>query len=263
MATAYSSEVSVGSYNRIRIKCDYSGTSATLTIQFRRTSSYSTTWSNANAKLTFNGTTKNISYSYTGTVGTSWVNLKSNITGYSVSVSGGTYSWNFSDPGGVLGCSGSITIPAQSSAPSNPTVSNVTTTEDTLTATLDVASWGNPTSGRFEYYFGTTPTTTDNYTLNPASGYTSNRSVEITRTGLTPDTDYYIRVRVWNNALNNPGGLILSGPYRTSPAVKLYGSVNGEAKRITRLYGSVNGQTVKIDKIYGPVNGQTKLIYQG
>ena len=91
MATAYSGEVSIGTYNRIRIKCDYSGTSATCTVQFRRTQAYSGWWGDSTAKLTFNGVTKNAGYSYSGTVGTSWVNLVT-VSGYSVSTSGGTYN---------------------------------------------------------------------------------------------------------------------------------------------------------------------------
>ncbi len=120
MATVYSGEVAVGTYNRIRIKCDYSGTSATLTIQFRRTSSYTTTWSDSSATLTFNGQAKGAAYSYYGTVGTSWVDLRAPISGYTISTSGGTYNWTFNNPGGssVLGCSGSITIPAQGNPPS-------------------------------------------------------------------------------------------------------------------------------------------------
>lgn len=128
MSTVYSGEVAVGTYNRIRIKCDYSGTSATLTIQFRRTSAYSTTWSDSIATLTFNGQSKGAAYSYTGTVSTSWVDLRSPISGYTIPTSGGTFNWVFNNPGGssVLGCSGNITIPAQGSAPSNGNISNLT-----------------------------------------------------------------------------------------------------------------------------------------
>lgn len=43
---------------------------------------------------------------------------------------------------------------------------------------------------------------------------------------------------------------------------KLYGSVNGQSKRIKKLYGSVNGQSKEISKLYGSVNGVSKLIYQ-
>ena len=43
--------------------------------------------------------------------------------------------------------------------------------------------------------------------------------------------------------------------------VKLYGSVNNQAKEIRKLYGSVDGKAVLIRKLYGSVNGRSKLIY--
>lgn len=128
MATVYSGEVAVDSYNRIRIKCDYSGSSATLTIQFRRTSSYTTTWSASSATLDFNGQSKSASYSYSGTVGTNWVDLRSGISGYSISSSGGTYNWTMNKGNGILGGSGTITIPAQGSKPSNGYINDTSST---------------------------------------------------------------------------------------------------------------------------------------
>lgn len=44
--------------------------------------------------------------------------------------------------------------------------------------------------------------------------------------------------------------------------IKLYGSVNSQAKEIKKLYGSVNGQAVRIHRLYGSVNGRSKLIYE-
>lgn len=146
MATAYSGEVSVGTYNRIRIKCDYSGTSATCTVQFRRTQAYSGYWGDSRATLTFNGTTKNAGYSYSGTAGTSWINLVT-VSGYSVSTSGGTYNWSFNNPGGgVLGCSGSIYIGSQGSAPSDLAISLVEATWNSVTMETTVGNWGTGTN---------------------------------------------------------------------------------------------------------------------
>lgn len=142
MATAYSGEVSIGTYNRIRIKCDYSGTSATCTVQFRRTQAYSGYWGDSRATLTFNGATKNAGYSYSGTVGTGWVNLVT-VSGYSISTSGGTYNWSFSNPGGgVLGCSGSIYIGSQGSAPSQLGISLVSAGWNYVTMETTVGDWG-------------------------------------------------------------------------------------------------------------------------
>ena len=146
MATVYSGEVSVGTYNRIRIKCDYSGTSATLTVQFRRTSSYTTTWADTQANLIFNGTTKDAAYSYTGTVSTSWVDLRPAISGYTISTSGGTYNWTFNNPvySSVLGCSGTITIPAQSNVPpSGASATWKSHTWNSVTMTAKLTSWGS------------------------------------------------------------------------------------------------------------------------
>ena len=142
MATAYSGEVSVGTYNRIRIKCDYSGNSATCTVQFRRTQAYSGYWGDSRATLTFNGTTKGAGYSYSGTAGTSWINLVT-VSGYSISASGGTYNWSFSNPGGgVLGCSGSIYIGSQGSAPSQLGISLVSAGWNYVTMETTVGNWG-------------------------------------------------------------------------------------------------------------------------
>lgn len=44
--------------------------------------------------------------------------------------------------------------------------------------------------------------------------------------------------------------------------VSLYGSVNGQTKKIKKLYGSVNGVTKKLKKVYASVNGETKLIFE-
>lgn len=151
MATAYSGEVSIGTYNRIRIKCDYSGTSATCTVQFRRTQAYSGYWGDSRATLTFNGTTKGAGYSYSGTAGTSWINLVT-VSGYSVSTSGGTYNWNFSNPGGVLGCSGTIVIGSQGSAPSDLAISLVEATWNSVTMETTVGNWGTGTNWQREAF---------------------------------------------------------------------------------------------------------------
>lgn len=44
--------------------------------------------------------------------------------------------------------------------------------------------------------------------------------------------------------------------------VALYGSVNGQTKKIKKLYGSVNGVTKKLKKVYASVDGETKLIFE-
>lgn len=141
MATAYSDEVAIGSYNRIRLRVEYSGTSATCYIEFRRTSSYTTTWADSSASITFNGTTIAAPYSYTGTVSTSWVQLV-NVGGFTVSTSGGTYNWSFNNPGGVLGCSGTIVIGSQGTAPSGGYINGVTSYWDSAANEIRVHTTG-------------------------------------------------------------------------------------------------------------------------
>jgi hypothetical protein len=43
--------------------------------------------------------------------------------------------------------------------------------------------------------------------------------------------------------------------------VHLYGSVNGQAKKLVHVYGSVNGRSVKLTKIYASVGGVAKLVH--
>jgi hypothetical protein len=43
--------------------------------------------------------------------------------------------------------------------------------------------------------------------------------------------------------------------------VHLYGSVNGQAKKLEHVYGSVNGRSVKLTKIYASVGGVAKLVH--
>ena len=227
MATVYSGEVSVGSYNRIRIKCDYSGTSATLAVQFRRTSSYNGSWSDSGAKLTFNGTTKSAAYSYSGTVGTSWVTLKGNITGYTVSTSGGTYNWSFTNPnGGTLACSGTLTIPAQATAPTAPTISAATYSSTQINVTYGTTNLGNP-SGTVYLYNGTS----SNPTTQIASKTTTGNST-YNNTGLTANTRYYYKATATNsagsasssvvNAVTSPAGITsITGGSLTSSSIAL------------------------------------------
>lgn len=158
MATVYSNEVSVGTYNRIRLKVDYSGTSATVTIQFRRTSTYSTTWADSAATLTFNGTEKSAAYSYTGSVGTSWIDLRPAISGYPISMAGGTYSWRFNNPNAssVLGCSGTVTIPSQAGTPSGLSATFISHTWNSVTASAKVDSW-NGTGSDLQFVLNSDP----------------------------------------------------------------------------------------------------------
>ena len=50
--------------------------------------------------------------------------------------------------------------------------------------------------------------------------------------------------------------------YNGAPPAILYGSANGEAKRIRKLYGAVNGRAKKIKRLYVSEGGTAKLIYK-
>lgn len=230
MATVYSGEVSVGTYNRIRIKCDYSGTSATLTIQFRRTSSYTGTWADTQATLVFNGQSKAANYSYSGTVGTSWVDLRGAISGYTISTSGGTYNWTFNNPGGssVLGCSGSITIPAQPVAPTTPTVSasNPGTTNSN-SVTWGTTSMGTPSSGTVYLYGGTSASPTTQLTTKTTVGNTT-----YTHSSLAANTKYYYRARADNGQWSSYSSDATATTKAAAPTVSI-NSVTANSIRVS------------------------------
>lgn len=73
---------------------------------------------------------------------------------------------------------------------------------------------------------------------------------------LSKQTTLYVRRS--NNSGSTP---IFSISVTPSTRVKLYGSVNNQAKEIKKLYGSINGQSVRIRKLYASVNGRSKLIF--
>lgn len=238
MATVYSGEVSVGSYNRIRIKCDYSGTSATLSIEFKRTSSWTDNWRDDAATLTFNGQEKGAAYNYYGTVGSNWVTLVSNISGYSISTSGGTYNWRFKNPnGGVLGCSGTITIPAQSSPPTGPSVSVGAITWDSISITGGVSSWGSANSNTKLNLMATIPTATT-YSGSARAGYTYT----------TTDTSKSIALTNLNK-WDADGGLDIVGCTNFKAAM-LAESTNGNVNAITSsTYWTPPAPTTTITKV--------------
>ena len=210
MATAYSSEVAVGS-NIVRLKVDYSGTDATCTIQVRRNSAWTDYWADSNASITFNGTTKSTPYSYSGTIGTSFMDLCSS-SGFSVSTSGGSYNWTFSNPsGGVLGCSGTITIPSQGSAPSGGYITTVVRGTNSFTFTGGITSWGNPNSGRMEFVVLKSAYTTGGipqyYTQLPQDTMSGTATVDNNSSTsgspawtIQPNTKYYVGIYASNGS---------------------------------------------------------------
>lgn len=110
-----------------------------------------------------------------------------------------------------------------------------------VTVSVVHASEGTATTVYTEYSYNQTDWTTvqDTFSLEVLSA-----------------TTIYIRRR--NSTGATPVRTVSIVPATT---VKLYGSVNNQAKEVRKLYGSVNGKAVLIRKLYGSVNGRSKLIY--
>ena len=110
-----------------------------------------------------------------------------------------------------------------------------------VTVSVVHASEGTATTAYTEYSYNQTDWTTvqDTFSLTVHSA-----------------TTIYIRRR--NSTGTTPVRTVSIVPATT---VKLYGSVNNQAKEIRKLYGSVNGKAVRIRKLYGSVNGRSKLIF--
>lgn len=100
---------------------------------------------------------------------------------------------------------------------------------------------------------GSAATVTTEYSLDQSTWMAASDSFTLT---LASATTVYIRRT--SSVGSTP---VYSVSVSPKIGVVLYGSVNGEATKITKLYGSVGGEAKRIRKLYGPVNGRSKLIY--
>ncbi len=255
MATAYSDEVAVGSYNRIRLRVEYSGTSASCHIEFRRTSTYTTTWGDDAAQITFNGRTVDAPYWYTGTVDSTWREIDS-ASGFTVPLSGGTFTWVFNNPlsASVLGCSGTITIGSQTSPPTGLSVSLVEKYTDGAKFNVSVSSYGNPSSASGRYIEAAILGTSSYgapYRFSTASN-TSSSAITVKNSGsgsltVQPNTRYYYGAYASNTQLSTnkvQGQFVTLAP---SPTVTV-GSVSGNSATInysTVADGGVYDKTIQ------------------
>lgn len=146
MATVYSSNYSTGTYTYTRVKVDYSGTSATATLLYSRTNSYSGQTGQAGT-FTFGGVSTSYSKYFTGAQ-TDAVVASVNFT---ISTSGGTYSGTSTSSGSdhFLDFSGSVTIPAQSTPPTGLGANNVVRGVESFTANVYITGWGTGTGTRY------------------------------------------------------------------------------------------------------------------
>ena len=130
-----------------------------------------------------------------------------------------------------------ITLPAY--------ITSVTATDvgsGEMSITVNHASEGSADTAYTEYSYDQT-----NWTVVP----------DIFSLTVHVATTIYVRRR--NSTGTTPVQMVSIIP---ATLVKLYGSVNNQAKEIKRLYGSVNNQSVRIRKLYASVNGRSKLIYE-
>lgn len=259
MATAYSEEVAVGSYNRIRLRVEYSGTSASCYIEFRRTSAWTDTWGDDAAEITFNGTTQSAPYWYSGTVGTSWIEIAS-ASGFTVPLSGGTFSWEFNNPmaQSVLGCSGTITIGSQTTAPTGLSASNITSYVDGFSATVSISDWGGAGDSSSRYRELQVLTYNSSSLFQPlryqmtvgntlSSTITTNNSSQGTL-NIQPNTRYTLKAYATNGTLST--GSVKVGDYATLPPTPSSVSATG-----TQTYVTANTVSVPIAVDYGADGG--------
>ena len=114
--------------------------------------------------------------------------------------------------------------------------------------------------GQGEVYFtvnhaseGSANTVVTEFSYDKKTWQTVSDSFNLSLTGQTT-----LYVRRTNNSGSTP---VFSISVIPSTRVKLYGSVNNQAKEIKKLYCSVNNQSVRIHKLYASVNGRSKLIF--
>lgn len=120
--------------------------------------------------------------------------------------------------------------------------------------TVNDVGGGNVTVSVVHASEGSATTSYTEYSYNQTDWTTVQDTFSLTLHGATT---IYVRRR--NSAGTTPVRTVSIVPATT---VKLYGSVNNQAKEIRKLYGSVNGKAVRIRKLYGSVNGRSKLIFE-
>lgn len=127
-------------------------------------------------------------------------------------------------------------------------ITSITTSDDGLghiTFTLNHAAEGTASTVYRKYRIGSGDWTTFS---------TTSDTVTLTVTEQTTFT--FQREGFWEG-YGYPKSITVTP--RTTP--RIYGSVDGTAKKITKLYGSVGGKARRIKKLYGSVNGRSEIIY--
>lgn len=137
----------------------------------------------------------------------------------------------------------------------NQFIANVTETSATI-------NWTAPADGG--YHTKTYSYSLDNGATWVQCGTVSSGSATdetYTISNLLPSTQYTVKLMVTTSAGTTECDDFPTFTTLGSLAHPLYGSVNGQTKKIKKLYGSVNGQTKLIKHLYGSVNGVAKKIF--
>lgn len=211
-----------------------SGNTVTLSNMALAITSAVTSYGTSNDAMVVNGTTTSFTVNF-GSGSTSAGSYGLNNTAFTVNPTdtSATIGWSYVGNGETTG-SGSFTVtfPANYTPPDTPTISGSNVSPTSNTITYGTTSFGNPSTGTVTLYGGTSanPTTV-------LDTYSSTGDHTFTHTGISPSTTYYYRAKASNGQLDSSYSTEIS--VTTADAFKLYGSVNGQTKEITKLYGSV------------------------
>ena len=121
------------------------------------------------------------------------------------------------------------------SQPANPSITCQGSTNTSLSFRLHESNWGN-SPGRWEWWFTDTQAYSgaadSTYNHTPTSGYTSNGTADVSKTGLTSNRYYWVHLRAYNQRYNNPGGI--------SESIWVTRPQNGEYSVIDRVVPATN-----------------------
>ena len=149
MPTVYSDKYWTGTYTYTRVRIDYSGTSATAILLYSRTNDYAgATSAGSPASFSFGGGSADMSYKAFYGRQTDAEVCRCNFT---ISTGGGTYSGATSGNAGLLGFSGSVTVPAQTSKPTGLTVALVEPLTNGAVFDVSISSFGVPSGVEGRY----------------------------------------------------------------------------------------------------------------